>query len=1274
MSFLRRRWIPLALLLALAAGLWIGWVVLRRAVVEWVTSEHRVGDWVVRPYGGRILSLESVLADSIQVTGPGVRLVARELRISWFRHLGTPVHRFPFLLTLDVSRLSVELVPAPPRASSTKPFRFPSTLRLPVALEVRLGTLDLRRDSTLRVDLRGMEATTLGPSAAGISWREVRSGGIDAALAGRADLDWGLDSLRGNLGLLASSGCCARDSATAAFAAPFDELATGRASADISVEALGHWSSVLPGLAKAPAVEDIRLHVEAWRRSGSVPTIDANLSFRCDTVLFAPALTWDVRARTDSVGTTLVMAARGEKGAQLDLALQAPGDLDSAVRLDRFSGKASIEGMGYFLSGQPHPFDGDIEVSALGMTRGRAVVRLASGSVVDGGATWKGLHWDFVADIAPEEPWAVAWVPGISLPLGGRARGRDTVGAAIFEAVAYGPRYQFVVADSLKVSARLDLKQIRFPDIGLFHDGRSWSGDGQVGWVAREYAFTLAPDSGYGSARVEGDFLGGVRVDVQDFPSAGLPFSDTTWKAPFPLRVSALFERTAPTRRDSARMSLAAHLRAKPAGDSLQIRLEAAMEGSHAKISSLRLDLGEGSMEGTLEGSRDDSTWRLSAVRSNFRAVQLEKLVPLWPGLPQIRGRLDGAVAMSRESGVSGDLRLGGFALQGEKGDWTVLPDLVAWGAQDTLNVAGRWPVAGFQDPFRLTLDGLFEKDIRFSLLAFHGDIVRVKATGVLEDRSRLKASLRAEGGIQIPGTEAHLDQILVDGMVEGSRSPEGVVWSAWLEGDQGILRAIKGQPLQARFRLRAEPGTIFLDSLTLRGMDAGMIDLQGRYSLGSGLFVGEGKARDFRLDLGEGKRFRLGSMDLVAGDDQRLRAKLSDVAWEQTWGRKGGVWVEVDRAQLTLVQAKDWRKLQGQIQVSKLLYTREIADPMSLIRSAGNAISGIDRPAAQIQKEAIPLLLDLRVWGGGDSVRVSNNLAKASLTFDLQATGPSNAMLLNGTLDADPEDAHFGYLGKQFALDEFHAEWNSTPPLNGRYALVGTRSILQTCPEAIEEQERTTNVDALSSGSCNLNLSSEGTLAEPRLRPLTSDCGAGGADEGAVQAALALARDCYPNEFGQGNTTLGGAARSSIVDLGVQQSVSYLNDAIRKQLREQREDGRVFLPDSIALTDVPIGGNRDQLGLMALYRLSDHIDAEGEYRHTFAQSASTSNTANPLSDDYSLRLRWRPPLAWIEERRIQERLRDHLVFQVELGQSIDERSQRETTIRPSIRYRWEFW
>jgi hypothetical protein len=82
------------------------------------------------------------------------------------------------------------------------------------------------------------------------------------------------------------------------------------------------------------------------------------------------------------------------------------------------------------------------------------------------------------------------------------------------------------------------------------------------------------------------------------------------------------------------------------------------------------------------------------------------------------------------------------------------------------------------------------------------------------------------------------------------------------------------------------------------------------------------------------------------------------------------------------------------------------------------------------------------------------------------------------------------------------------------------------------------------------------------RASLLFGDCGAGGADEGAVQAALALARDCYPDEVGQGTTTLGGAARSTIVDLGVQQSVSFVNDAIRKQLADE----------GILLEDTPQG------------------------------------------------------------------------------------------------------
>jgi len=1275
MSIPLRRWLPWTLLLAFVAGSWIGWIVLRRTVVEWMTADHRVGDWTVRAFGGQILSVETVRADSILVRGPGLLVVVRDVRLAWFRNGFPPVHRFPFLLDLSVRHLGLELVPVRATPPSGKPPAFPSTLRLPVALRVRVDSFSLRRDTALDVRLRGIDLATNGPSAIRGGWSDVRYGRLPVRSSGTLELDWGLDSLRGGLRSLVASGCCAHDSAALSFAAPFRDLTTGRAAFRADVRSLHAWSELAPGLLKAPQLSDIRLELAASRRSGSKPSGELRLGFSADTVLFAPRLRWDVLATTDSVGTRLRVGAVGAKGAKLAVDLAASGDLEAALRADRFAGKASVRGLGYFLADQPHPFDGDIEVKSIGLQGGTGTVRLASGSVVEGGATWKGLHWHCNGVVAGREPWALAWVPGIGLGEGSRIEGHDTTGAALFHVLAVGPKYHQIAADSMEVRARLDVHRIAFPSIRLWSGARSWRGDGDVDWTAKDYAFALSPDSGLGRATVEGDFLGEVRADLQDFPTEGLPIADPRAKLPYPVSVTAHFQRLPPAGRDPASMLLSAVLRAKPAAESLEIRFDASQHGRTAEVSGLRAALGSAVVEGGAQATEDSLGWHLVGVRSSFTDLELERIGVVWPGLPPLKGRVEGALSMSRAEGVKADARLEGISFKTDAG-WTILPNLVLWGERDTMNLAGHWPVGGFEDPFRLTVEGLFERNMAFQFLAFHGDIVRLKAEGRLDDRSRLSATFRAEGGIAIPGTEARFDRILVDGKAEGKRTTEGITWSASMEGKDGVLRALKGLPLRSRFLVRAEPGTIHLDSLTLRGQDAGEIDFHGQYGLASHLFVGEGKARDFHLDLGDGKKFRLGSMDLVAGADERLRAKLSDVSWEQNWGSKGGLWVDVDHAQLTLVQAKDWRKLQGQIEVRKLLYTREIADPKSLILSAGSSLSGSHRRsvAGDIQKESLPLLLDLRIWGGGDSVRVANNLAQASLTFDLQATGPSDALLLNGTVDADPEGASFGYLGKKFKLEEAHSEWNSAPPLNGKYSLEGSRAILQSCPEALASKDRTTNLSTTTTETCNLKLSSAGTLGDPRLQSFRSDCGAGGADEGAMQTTIALARDCYPEDAGAGNTTLGTTAGTALVDFGVQTGVGYVNDAIRRQLTEQRQEGRVFLPDSVALTDVPIGGTSGQLGLLALYRLSDHVDAEGEYRHTFAQTATTTNAVATLADDYSLRLRWRPPMAWVEDRHVQDRLRDHLVFQVELGQTLDDRSQRETTIRPSIRYRWEFW
>lgn len=1262
-----RRWLPWALLLSLVAGLWIGWTILRDSVQRWAYEEHKVGAWSIRVFGGAIPSWRFASADSARIVGPGARILLAGIRLEWERRDGSDVHRFPLHLRVAVRKGFVALDPVPSSTSAKAP-AFPAALRLPVSFAVALDTLRLVRAGGPEIRADGIRLGSRGPSGVVGQWRDLRHSRIPAWSSGAADLDWGRDSLRAGVRLALASGCCARDSLVLSAVAGFRDLTAGRVSARARIDALAGWNELLPGIVRAPSLEDVQLEFDARRRSGGRPEMDARLRFSSGPYRFFPGFLWDVRVEADSAGSVASVDAVGAEGARVAVRLAAPGRIDSAVLMDRFAGTIDVRGIGYTLVGQSHPFDGRVEVASIGAKGGDGVVRLASGSVVEGGATWKGLHWHCKGVIAAGEPWAVDWVPGISLRSGSVVTGRDTVGAALFRAHVLEPRYRWFVGDSMDVSVRLDTRRIQFPSIRLARGGRSWSGLGKVDWSERAYGFSMSPDSGVGFAQVEGDFLGGVRSQVDDFPAQGLPIDHEKAKLPYPVSVSGSFDRIPHAHPDSIRMTIAARLQAQPAADPLELSFDAWQQGRVAEVSDLNLRLGSSGIRGGAGAILDSLGWSPSFLRAEFDDVDLERAASVWPGLPLLRGRIEGTLAAARDEGVSASARVSGLAVQGKQG-WSVLPDLVVWGARDTLNVGGRWPVGKELDPFRLTMTGLFERDLAFELLAFHGDVVRLRGKGVLADKKRLHANLTADGGIAIPGTEARLDGLLVDGELRGVRGVDGFAWSASLEGKEGMLKAIRGLPLRSRFLVRAEPEHLFLDSLSLRGERAGDIAFKGAYDIAGRLFTGEGRARDFRLDLGEGKRFRLGAMDLVAGADQRLRASLSDVSLEQTWGRGQGLWVDVDKANLILVQAQDWRKLQGTAQVRKLLFTRDIADLRSLTRSAVGAFGRGENVEKGPRTESVPLLLDIRAWGGGDSIRVDNNLAQASLAFDLQATGPAEALLLNGTVDADPDGSTFGYSGKTFALDELHIEWNVAPPLGGKYVLGGSRSILQACPDA----SATSTIETATNDSCALKLSSKGTLAEPRMFPLTADCGAGGADEGAVQAALALARDCYPSSA-SANGTIGGNAKSAAIDLGVQQGMGYVNDAIRNQLERQRREGRVFLPDSLALTDVPIGGTRDQLGLLAFYRLSDETDAEGEYRHTFVRTATATSGATVLADDYSLRLRWRPPMEWIQERRIQERLRNHLVFQVEFGQSLDARSQRETTVSPSIRYRWEFW
>ena len=189
----------------------------------------------------------------------------------------------------------------------------------------------------------------------------------------------------------------------------------------------------------------------------------------------------------------------------------------------------------------------------------------------------------------------------------------------------------------------------------------------------------------------------------------------------------------------------------------------------------------------------------------------------------------------------------------------------------------------------------------------------------------------------------------------------------------------------------------------------------------------------------------------------------------------------------------------------------------------------------------------------------------------------------------ANSDSGQFGYLGRNFTLDTLRVDWNTEPPLKGMFTLAGSRQVRQTC-----DDPQKTGATASEITYCSLVLSSQGSLENPRLRGLTTaNCSQDPSDDGTVGAFVALATDCYPQAGSQNNTKWGNVVKDGTIDLAYGYGMGWFNQVLMDQLRGSRQDA-IWLPDSVMLTDFPVGGVRDQLGLSALYHITPEFDLAG--------------------------------------------------------------------------------
>lgn len=1269
---MKRRWRAASLFAALA-GIAIlsrlGWIQAQERIALWFDQEHTAKGWRWRIFGARHDGWTLLAADSIRISSRTVAIRIRTPRLSW--NTASVPYALPATVEIHASLLDLKIAADSSAKDSSAP-AFPGSLRIPAKLALVLDTIELGTGPTLDSTRRtlvahGIRAGSLSPHSLELSIDRIEPHKIALHASLWTEIDWTeSDTLRASLSGLASTGCCASDSLVATAALSKADLRAGRVHVRTNIEGTRGWSDVVPALAKAPAVH--RIELEAWARTGGArPEGRFELGFDSDSLVFLPGMRFQLSGDIDSSMAALRIQTQRDGKTTIAARLDADFPRKGAFWKTFARGEIRIDELGWHTNGFDHPLDGNIRIERIDRKGAALVYTTDAGTSFDASVVWKGLHWNLLAKIAPNEPWAVGWVPGLSMLSEGSATGSDSAGGAVFHITARRPRMKDVVAlDSL--STRLWIgpgPHLVFSDIAAHDSLNVLRGSGDISVPGTVVRFDLHPETdSIANVRMETRFDGRVDIQASSFPTTGLPV-----RLPFAMPFHALLDgslKRDPTHGDSTSL-VRASLRAKPARDSLHADVELAIRASGLQIPLLALDVGGSRIEGSLAASAGPERWQLDTLRLSTGLFELTKLQGLWPGLPEMEGRLVGHFLSQRDQGVSAWAKLDFPRLLGKDRN-IPLPDLLLWGERDTLHLGGWAPIAGSKAPFHLVATHLWDPTPEFRFKAFWGNLVRIDVAGSFADKKNLATTWKIDGSTDIPGTEARLDDILLTGRFDGHVLDNGFAWNAKATGERGVLSALQGNPLDLRFQAQADAKEIRIDRLSLSGARNGRFEALGSWNIPKKALSLSGKARRFRLDLGAGKRLELDSLGVWATPDSRIRLSAQNASWSQSFQTKEEkLDIGISKASLVLVQAKDWKKLSGDIAVDRLLFTKNFAQVGELLQSTSNILRRKKKTAAG-SSASTPLLLDIQARSESDDIRISNNLGQAKLGFDLQVTGPSDAPLLNGFAEADPDSGRFGYLGRNFALDTLRLDWNTSPVLQGKFALSGSHPVRNNCSDV----ERTTAVD--SADFCQLILSSQGTLDNPRLRGLTSDCATQPGDDGTVGAFVALATDCYPQSNDKNDTKWGQVVRDGTLDLAYGYGMGWFNQTIMERLRRSRGDAE-WLPDSVMLTDFPVGGGRDQLGILALYHITPDMDAAGVYRHTFTQSgAATTSGSSVLADDYGLNLKYRIPFWWIEEEKVRNRLLNRVFLQLDANQGLDENSRRSTIFKPSLRYRWEFW
>lgn len=709
-----RIWIPwirrLAILLALSAiamGLW-RWSSIQAR--RWMDTSHTVAGWTWLLQGarwsedGRILTI-----DSAQAQDSGTSLKARRIRLVWGQRDGG--FFLPVGFDLEVGMVQARLHPRPeePKHPSPKPPEPPrwGLGALPLGATIELDSLQLiggRGDTQLLVEIHNTQASIHGPRRIALTVGEVRSGLAAGAMGLEGWADWSdADTLYLKLRSAARPNSVGdRDSVLLDAALQQKDLARGRIIASASVGASRSWAGSLPALGHAPAIHQLRLDVDA-QASDSILRGKVNLILSTDSIQFLPPLDLSVGVEADSrqIRGQLQAWRRDGEGDSSALDLHLQGDLPKGDPFDaNLKGRIRIRDLGMPLRKFEHPFDGVVDVASLDRKGAKIRYRTDAGSLFDAQASWAGLHWQVKADVAPEEPWAVAWVDSLHMDGHGTIHGHDSAGGAYFVVRARQPRIRPIRLDSLQTTLWIGGHgpRLEFGRIDAWSGDHRFVGSGRIPIADSLVHFQLSPESDTGAmAAVDAHFNGRAEIMARRFPSDGLQL-DLPISPDFPVVADAALLFHPVEHSHQLRAEIQARVAGRSGGDStgsdsVVVEADLHLTDSVMQAKKLQLRLGNSALEARFAFARRDSLWTLDTLDAATGGFDLAGLAILSDRLPRIQGKVVGRVGSIRGQGVGASVQATGLALD-KDGKKTLLPDLFLWG-----NATPSTWAAGFPPP-----------------------------------------------------------------------------------------------------------------------------------------------------------------------------------------------------------------------------------------------------------------------------------------------------------------------------------------------------------------------------------------------------------------------------------------------------------------------------------------------------------------------------------------------------------------------------------------------